>query len=155
MAERTEAERQILYQHDVDIVNRQADGKIAKLKEDFAKVEARHLASVEKERAKWGAWLVKKKVQIKADWDRALAKVRPGNERQIAIINERYDGLEDIAELDMEQRINSVIETDMRALDDVENAMKRKVDDVENWRSRELADEVRQLQTHRQRQRRE
>lgn len=151
MAEMTEAERQMLYQADCDIINRQADAKQAKLKAAYDKVEARHLAAVEKKRAELRIWADKKKVGIKAEWDRRLSMVPPGRERTIAIINEKYDGLEDIVELDMEQRLNGIIENDMRNLDQIEENMKRDIEDVDVWRSIQLNNELIQLTTHRQR----
>jgi len=153
MAELTLEARQALYERDIKIIDTQADAKIVKLGIEYHKIEARHLAAVEKEKVKWQAWFEKKKVQIKADWDRALSRVKGGSEARIANVNERYDGLVDIAELDMEQHINGVIEQDMRVLDPIEQRFTKGVEEVEAWRAREKADESHQLETRHQRQR--
>jgi hypothetical protein len=133
MAEMTEAERQAQFQHDIDIINRQADSKIAKMKSDFATLERRHVAQVEKTNK---AIKAKFDVRIKA----ILAK-----------------GTEETQKLDLqsEQEQNAVIEADMRECDRYEQLMNLDIEKVELWRRTESADEVRQLQTHTQRPRKD
>jgi len=48
MPEMTESERQILYQHDVDIINRQFNAKIKKLQDDYKTLEDKHVAEVKR-----------------------------------------------------------------------------------------------------------
>ena len=48
MAEMTEAERKILYDHDVAIINRQFDAKIKHLQDEYAALEAKHVAEIKR-----------------------------------------------------------------------------------------------------------
>ena len=129
MAEMTEAERQAQFQHDITIINRQADARITKLRADFAKTEARHLQAVERRKAE----IIQKRNIWKNNIDVEAAKRKEGHD------------------LAAEQEINAAIEADMKELDPMEERLHADIDKVEAWRRAESADEVRQLQTHTQR----
>lgn len=133
MAEMTEGERQAQFQHDIDIINRQADAKIAKMRADAEALIKRRFANTERfiRAVKTKFDVRKKTIQTKAD--------------------------EEIAKLDLQQdqEENALMETDIRGETEIRDRLDLDIQKVELWRRTESADEVRQLQTHTQRPRKD
>lgn len=153
MAERTEQERQALYQADVDIVNSIADNKIKVLQANFDDHNEKVQAIVDKKIAAKKALLEKRKAGIKAEWDRRLAAIKPGQEYKVEQINEQYDGLSDLADLEYENWFDHAAEEQYKIDGDVKGRFDLAVENVGKWRERELGSESRQLQRKTQRQR--
>jgi flagellar biosynthesis chaperone FliJ len=155
MAEMTEAERQILYQHDLDVINRQANARIEKINAHYEEADKKVQALVDKRIAFKQAQRDKRKAGIKREWDLRLKNVRPGQEYKIDNINERYDGLSDLVDLEYENWFNDAAESQYK--DDGE-ILKRKTEEiakVNEWRDHEIGKEVQQLAAHTQRARRD
>jgi len=155
MAELTEGERKILYQHDLDIINRQADEKIAKLKAKHAGFDAKEQAKVDKLIAAKQALRDKRKAAIKAQWDQRLAAVKPGQEYKTDNINEQFDGLSDLADLAYENWFDDASESQYKKDGERKERQGLEIEAVEKWRNAEIAKEVSQLAAHTQRQRKE
>lgn len=155
MAELTEGERQILYQHDLDIINRQADAKIEKVKAKYAAYDVTEQAKVDKLIASKQALREKRKAGIKAQWDKRLSSVKPGQEYKIDNINEQFDGLSDLADLAYENWFDDASEDQYKKDGERLGRMNLEIEVVEKWRNAEIAKEVSQLTAHTQRQRQE
>lgn len=153
MAEKTEQERQALYQADVDIINEDAEWKIGWLKDEFKAKSDKTQAIVDKKIAAKKALLEKRKAGIKSEWDARLRAVKPGQEYKIEQINEHYDGLSDLADLDYENWFDAAAEEQYKIDGDVQGKFDLAVANVEKWRQRELGSELRQLQRKTQKQR--
>lgn len=155
MAEMTEGERQAQFQHDINIINRQADSKIAKLKANYSKIEQQHLAIVQiksseinKKTAARVQKLIDEQHVFEEGWKKELeAKMRASQQK--------YNDLREALELAGNQEINGFVERDMRELDTIEANFNLDIEKIEVWRRAESADEVRQLQTHTQRPRKD
>jgi len=153
MAERTDVERQAFYEADVDIVNSIADNKIKILQSNHDVWSKKTQAIVDKKIAAKQALRDKRKVGIKLEWDRRLKAVRPGQEYKIQVINEQYDGLSDLADLEYENWFDAAAEEQYKIDGNVQGRFDLAVANVEKWRQRELAAELRQLQRKTQQQR--
>lgn len=153
MAERTDAERQALYDEDVQIINRQADVNRDRLTAIFEARDKKTQAIVDKKIAAKKALLEKRKAGIKADWDRALSGIKPGTEYKREQINEKHDGLSDLAELEYENWFDQAAEEQYKIDGDVRGKFDLAIGNNEKWRQRELASELRQLQRKTQQQR--
>jgi len=155
MAEKTEAERQALYQSDVDTINRQADEKIQKLKARHEVYDRNEQAAVDKLIAEKKAHRDKRKAGIKAEWDQKLAAIRPGQEYKKPVIDEQYDGLSDLADLEYENWFDMSAEQQYKKDGRRKERERLEIERVEKWRLAEIAKESAQLAARRQRQRRQ
>jgi hypothetical protein len=153
MAERTDAERQALYEEDCQIINRQAKVQIDLLTTKNEAYNRKTQAIVDKKIAVKQALRDKRKAGIKAEWDRRLKAIRPGQEYKAEVINEQYDGLSDLADLEYENWFDAAAEDQYKIDGDVQGRFDLAVANVEKWRQRELASELRQLQRKTQQQR--
>jgi hypothetical protein len=154
MAELSESERQALYDADVDIINSIADNNKIVLQSRFDARDKKTQAMVDKKIAAKKALLEKRKAGIRAEWDRRLAAVKPGQEYKVEQINEQYDGLSDLADLEYENWFDHAAEEQYKIDGDVKGRFDLEMENVEKWRQRELGSELRQLQRKTQRQRR-
>lgn len=154
MPKRTPEEMQRIYEEDCSIINTQADAKIEKLGVDYHKIEEKHLAALEKKRIEYD--VVRQKKKNRNDWLRAddLRKAAGGSAEKIAVINNKYDNLDEQAELVFDQYVNASIEADMRVLDPIEENYRKKAERVEVWRAQQLASESSSLERGTQRPRR-
>lgn len=153
MAERTDAERQALYEADCDIVNSIADNKIKLLQSNHDAWGKKTQALVDKKIAAKQALRDKRKAGIKAEWDKVLKAIRPGHEYMIEVVNEKYDGLSDVADLEYENWFDAAAEDQYKIDGNVQGRFDLAVSNIEKWRQRELGSELRQLQRKSQRQR--
>jgi hypothetical protein len=154
MAGKTQAEMQAIYEADVEIINEQAERKKAKIEADYKKIVDRHLAALEKKKIEYD--VARQKRKNRNDWLRAdaLRAAAGGSAEKIAVINNKYDNMDEQAELMFDQDVNASIEADMRVLDPIEESYRRKAQAVEAWRAQQLASESSQLQRGTQRPRR-
>jgi len=155
MSEMTEAERQILYQHDIDVINRQANERIAKINTFYDQQDKKVQALVDKKIAFKQAQRDKRKAGIKREWDRRLNNVRPGQEYKIDNINERYDGLSDLVDLEYENWFDDAAEAQYKEDGEINVRKEAEIAHVNKWRDDEIGKEVAQLAAHTQRPRRD
>ena len=151
MPKRTLEEMQAIYEEDCRIIHTQADAKIEKLGIDYHKIEQRHLDALAKKKTEYDVNRQKRKKRN--GWLRAgVLRVATGaSAEKIAVINNKYDNLDEQAELVFDQEVNASIEADMRVLDPIEAGYRRKVEAVEAWRASQLASESSQLERGTQR----
>jgi hypothetical protein len=153
MPETTDAQRQTWYEEDCANINFRADTYKMKLQQKFDEYDKRAQAEADKNIVRLQAWRDNKKAGIKREWDLRLKNVKPGQEAKIAQINERYDGLSDLVDLDYEEKFNAAAERQYK-IDGVRRArFDKDVEANERWRQRELDSEKVQLERHTQRQR--
>jgi low affinity Fe/Cu permease len=155
MSEMTEAERQILYQHDLDVINRQANEKIAKITAYYEEQDKKSQAVIDKKIAFKKAQCEKRKAGIKREWDRRLKNVRKGQEYKVDNINEQYEGLSDLADLEYENWFQDEAEMQYKIDGEIAERREKEIAVVNHWRDTEIGKEVQQLAAHTQRARRD
>ncbi|MBU2118680.1 MAG: hypothetical protein KJ954_13920 [Alphaproteobacteria bacterium] len=153
MAGLTEQEKQARYQSDVDKINGIADEKIRKLTEVKAAHDSKEQAAVDKLIAVKQAVRDKRKAGIKAAWDRKLASVKPGQEWKKPVIDEEYDGLSDLADVEYEEWFDYSAEQQYKKDGRARERYAKAIESVEKWRIAQIAKESAQLAAGTQRQR--
>jgi len=154
MAGLSEEERIARFDSDCAIINKRADEKIARLKNLDERLDKREQAEIDKKIAAKEAHRDKRKAGIKAEWDRRLAAVRPGQEWKKPAIDERYDGLSDLADLEYDNWFNEAAERQYKKDQRQAESRRKEVEIIEMRRNEELERERMQLERGTQRQRR-
>lgn len=150
----SDEERVARFESDCAIINRIADGKIARLKDLYEGFDKKEQAEVDKKIAAKEGHRGKRKAWIKEEWDRILAAVRPGQEWKKRAIDELYDGLSNLADLEFEDWFNHAAEVQYKKDQRQEERRRKELDIIEIRRFEDLERERLQLQAHTQRQRR-
>lgn len=155
MPQKTEAEKQALYERDCVIINRQADERIAKLKAKHDEHNKKIQAEIDEKIAAHKALRDKRKAGIKKEWDQRLAAIRPGFEYKRDNINEKYDGLSDLADLEYDNWFDDATELQYKEDRERHSRLEAGIEIIEKWRKAELASELIQLKMNRQRSRKD
>ena len=151
MAELTDAEREALFQRDVDIINKLADEKIGRIREQFKAIESKHVADVEKRRMKIQASTDKFKASLQKSWDKEKETAARRWPERLPIIDKKYSDRLEVIELSSDQKINGIIESDNDVVEMIKDKFEEKIQKVDLWRESEQRAELKQLQTHTQR----
>lgn len=133
MAEMTEGERLAQYNHDIAIINRQADARIAGLNATYSALEQKHIAVTEKQCS-----------DIEKKYDAKIEAIKTKAAQDV-------EGLE----LEKERSTDLLKDIDIQFLDEAKGKMEKSIATVEAWRRTESDSELHQLQTHTQRPRRD